>query len=142
MPGPASPIRLSALGIDLAPRVQYSKTVAASPSAATITTVCSLTIDGNLAANTGILLIGWGAFTVGTAGVSVLLQIRRTDTSGTVIASTGAVTYTAADLGSLSLSGFDTGPTLPGQVYVLAATVASANAASTFSGAQLTAVVV
>lgn len=137
---PPTPIQHSGLVLDLAPRVQINKTVAASPSAAAITTVCSLTIDGNLAVSTGILIVGWGAFTVGASGVSVLLQIRRTDTTGTVIASTGACTFAAGNLGSLTLQGLDTSPTLPGQVYVLCATVASAAAASTFSGVQLTAI--
>lgn len=139
---PPTPIRLSASGIDLAPRIQRTTTVAASPTDATETIVASLTIDGNIAYSTGILLLGFGAFTVGTAGVSVNLKLRRTNASGTTIAATGAVTYTAADLGALTVHGFDTGGTLPGQVYVLTATVASANAASTFSAVQLTAVVV
>lgn len=141
MAGPATPLHLSAAGVDLSPRVQRTTSVVASPSAATETIVASLTISGNIAVNTGILLLGFGAFTVGTAGVSVNLKLRQTDASGTTIAATGAVTYTAADLGALTVHGFDTAGVLPGQVYVLTATVASANAASTFSAVQLTAIV-
>lgn len=142
MAGPASPIRLASTGLDLGQRIQRTTTVVASPTAATETIVASLTIDGNLAVSTGILLFGWAAFTVGTAGVSVNLKLRQTDASGSTKAATGAVTYTAADLGSLAVHGFDTGPTLPGQVYVMTATVASANAGSTFSAVQLTAIVI
>lgn len=139
--GTATPIKLSAAGIDLSPRVQTTTTVVASPTAATITIVASLTCSGFLGVTSGVLLFGHGAYTVGTAGVSVLLQIRKTDASGSVVGSTGAVTEVAANLGSLSVMGFDSSPTLPGQLYVLCATVASANAASTFSAVNLTAVI-
>lgn len=132
---------LSAAGIDLSPRVQRTSTVAASPTDDAETIVASLTIIGNLAVGTGILLLGWGAFTVGTNGVSCNLKIRKTNASGSTLGATGAITYTAADLGALSLQGLDTSPTLPGQVYVLTATLASASAASTFSAVGLTAFV-
>jgi len=121
--------------------VQSTTTVVASPAASSETIVASLTISGNMGVASGILLIGWAAFTVGTSGVSVNLKLRQTDASGSTKAATGAVTYTAADLGSLSVVGIDTGPTLPGQVYVMTATVASGAATSTFSAVQLTAIV-
>lgn len=142
MTGPATPIHLAAGGIDLSPRVQRTTTVVASPTDATETIIASLTINGNLALGAGILLIGWGAYTVGTNGVSCNLKLRRTDASGTTLAATGAVTRTAANLASGSVWAFDTGATLPGQVYVMTATLASASAASTFSAVQLTAIVV
>lgn len=135
-------MRLSAAGVDLSPRVKHTSTVVASPTAAAETIVASLTIADNVATSLGIVVAGWGAFTVGTAGVSVNLRIRKTDVNGTVVAATGAVTYTAADLGSLVVLGLDASPTLPNQVYVLTATVASANAASTFSAVDLVAIVV
>lgn len=137
-----SPTRLSAAGIDLSPRVKRSTTVAASPSGSSETTVCTLTVNENLALAAGVLLVGFGAFTVGTSGVSVNLKLRQTDTSGSTIAATGAVTYTAADLGALTVVGFDTAAALPGQVYVLTATVASGAAASTFSAVSLVAILV
>lgn len=119
-----------------------SATVAASPSGATETVVASVTIPNFPSVNLGVLLLGFGAFTVGTAGVSVNLKLRQTGTSGTTIKATGAMTYTAADLGSGSVVGFDTSPTLPGQVYVLTAVVASANAETTFSAVELVAIVI
>jgi hypothetical protein len=136
------PYQQSAAALDLGPRVFKSTTVAASPSAATETTVATLTIGGDIGFTAGVLLIGFGAFTVGASGTAVNLRIRRTDTSGAIQAATGATTVTAGNLGSLSVVGFDTGPTLPGQVYVLTATVTAGAAASTFSGVGLIAVVI
>lgn len=137
-----APIQVGGAQVDLSPRLFRSSTVVASPAAATETTVCTLTINEDVAIMEGVVLWGFAAFTVGTAGVSVVLRIRQTNTSGTVIRSTGAVTYTAADLGALALNGVDAAASGVGQVYVLTATVASASAESTFSAVQLTALVV
>ena len=139
---PSTPLHLSAGGIDLTPRVVRSGTVAASPSAAAETTICTLTVGPNLAVGLGVLLVGYAAFTVGTSGVSVNLKLRQTDTSGTTVKATGAVTFTAGNLGALTVVGLDTGPVLPNQVYVLTMTVASGAAASTVSAAELVALVV
>jgi hypothetical protein len=49
---------------------------------------------------------------------------------------------TAADLVSYSISGFDTGTVMPGQVYVLTVTVANGSAPSTVSAASIVAIVV
>lgn len=136
------PTRLSAAGVDLSPRVQRTTTVTASPAASSETIVATLTLTKAVVVNYGIVLFGFAAFTVGTSGVSVNLKIRQTDTSGTTLAATGAVTYTAADLGSLSLVAMDTASVLPGQVYVLTATVASGAATSTFSAVNLTALLI
>ena len=138
----ALPLRLSAAGIDLSPRVLTTGTVVGSPTADAETIVASLTIPGNLVTSTGILLRGWGAFTVGTNGVSVNLRLRKTDVAGTILAATGAVTATAADLGALTVDGLDTAPVLPNAVYVLTAEVVSGSAASTFSAVRLSAIVV
>lgn len=136
------PIKTSAAVVDLSPRVFQNSTVVGSPAAATITIVGSITINEDVAITEGVHLVCSGAFTVGASGVSVLLQIRKTDASGTVIGTTGAVTYTAADLGSLTVQAFDTSPSVPGQVYVLCATVASGAAASTFSAVRMFAIAV
>jgi hypothetical protein len=136
------PIRDTAAGLDLSPRVFKSTAIVASPVDATETIVCTLTVTGDIAAILGIVLIGFAAFTVGTNGVSGTAQIRRTNAAGTSIVSSGAVTATAANLTERQVVGFDTGPTLPGQVYVLDLTVASASAGSTVSAATLIAIVV
>lgn len=136
-----NPFIQNAGGIDLSPRLFKTTSVAASPSAAAETIVGTLTIDNDLGIGAGVLLFGFGAYTIGTNGVSCNLKIRRTDTSGTTIAATGAVTGTAANLAALSLIGFDAITTVKGQVYVLTATLASASAASTFSAVTLAALV-
>lgn len=136
------PIVRSAAGVDLSARFFRTSTVGASPAAATITAVATLTLTADLIQNLGIMLWGQCAFTVGTNGVSVLMQIRQTNTTGTVVATTGAVTATAANLGSLSCQGIDLAGTLPGQVYVVCLTVASGSASSTVSAVNLSALVV
>jgi hypothetical protein len=138
-----TPIRETAEGIDLSPRVQRSTTVAASPAAAAETTVCSVTLTGDIAVVAGTALIAYVALTVGTNGTDVTVKLRRTDTSGTTVVSSGVLNApTAADLVSYSISGFDTGTVMPGQVYVLTVTVANGSAPSTVSAASIVAIVV
>lgn len=138
----ALPLRLSAAGLDLSPRVKRTATVVASPADATETIIASLTVAENIATELGVVLVGFAAFTVGTTGVSVNLRVRKTDVSGTILRATGATTATAADLDSRSLVAVDTAPTLPNQVYVLTMAVGSATAASTVSAVELVAFVV
>lgn len=135
-------IRVSGAGVDLGPRVFRTATVVGSPADATETIVASVTLNRDLAFSVGVLLLGFGAYTVGTAGVSVNLRLRRTNASGTIVKATGAMTRVAANLDADTIVGIDIGPTLPNQVYVLTATVASASAASTFSAVELVAIVV
>ena len=141
---PVAPLEVTAASIDLSGRVAESKTVAASPSAATETTIATITVDTNLAIQQGVLLRGFAAFTVGTNGSAVTLKIRRTDTSGATVASTGALTggIAAAALVAETVLGFDTALGGTGQVYVLTLTVTGANAASTVSAVELDAIVV
>lgn len=136
------PIQYDSAHLDLSARLAYSKTVAGSPALAAITSICTVTVPGDIAVVTGIVLTGWCAFTAGTSAVSALLQLRKTDTSGAVVASTGAVTVVAASLYTMSVHGIDLTAALPGQVYVLALTMASGSAASTVSAVQITALVV
>lgn len=136
------PIRDTAAGLDLTPRVFTSTTVAASPAGSTETTVCTLTVTGDIAALAGVLLMGFVAFTIGTSGTAISAQIRRTNTLGTSVVSSGAVQGTAANLTERQVIGFDTGAAIPGQVYVLTLTVTGGAAASTVSAATLVAVVI
>lgn len=139
------PIQQDAAGIDLTPRFVRSTTVAASPADATETIICTLTVPGDIAQIAGIELVGWAAYTIGTNGVSGNLKIRRTNASGTTIVATGVCnegTWAATQLTEQGVMGFDTGGTLPNQVYVLTLTVGSATAASTVSAAYLRALVV
>jgi hypothetical protein len=139
------PIITSALGLDLSPRVTHSSTVAASPTDATETTICTLTLPGDPTIVAGVLLFGFAAFTVGTTGNAANLKIRQTDTSGTTIVATGATNtgaLAATQLTSLAVVSFDTAPSATGQVYVLTLTVGAATAGSTVSAAELVAIAI
>lgn len=138
------PIRESAEGINLAPRVFSSTTVAASPAGATETTICTVTITGDIAAMAGVVLLGWAAFTVGTSGTAATLRIKQTNTGGTTIVNTGAVTggIAAGALVEMDVNGIDTAPVLPGQVYVLTLTITAGAAASTVSSCNIIALVI
>lgn len=137
----ATQYRLSALGIDLGPKVFRSTSVAASPAAATETVVCTVTATGISASSAGVIVMGSGAFTMGTDGTGYTLKLRQTGTSGTTLISTGIIDLAATKLGTGSLVGFDAAPSTPSQVYVLTATITLGSAPSTFSGASLVAIV-
>ena len=136
------PIRTDSVGLDLHHRFQQTTTVAASPTANAETTIGTLTLTnfGDLAVVSGIQLSGWAAFTVGTSGTAVTLKIRETSSSGTTVASTGAITETAGNLDSISVNGFDATPGVG--VYVLTMTVTGGAATSTVSAVSLRAVIV
>lgn len=135
------PERLDARGINLASRIAVSNTVAASPSAATETTICSVTIPSNLQVFQSVILEGQAAWTQGTSATGYTLKLRQTDTSGTTIYSSGVITLAAAGLANAGAMGIDASPAA-GQTYVLTLTVAAGAATSTVSAAVLTATIV
>lgn len=137
-----NPIQQGAIGLDLSARVFKSEVVVASPAAAAETTICSVTVGGDLSTALGVVLMGWATYTVGTNGVSVLFKLRRTDASGTTVTASGAETTTAANLGSRTIMGVDDGQVAARQVYVLTMTVASGSAESTVSAVTLLAIAV
>lgn len=136
------PIRLDGSAVLLGSRVFQSATVTGSPAAAAETIVCTLPAIPDLAFGLGVILIGWCTLTVGASGTAITTKLRRTNASGQTIATSGATTATAGNLVDRSISAIDTGPTLPGQVYVMTLTVTAGAAASTVSAATLVAVVV
>jgi hypothetical protein len=136
------PIRQGAASLDLSERVFRTATVAASPAAAAETTIATLNIAQDLAIMEGVLLVAHFAWTVGTAGVSGAVRIRRDSITGTVVKASGAKTRTAAQLVDDAIVGFDTGASLPNEVYVLTLTVASASAESTVSAVDFVALVI
>lgn len=136
------PIAIAGGRVDLGRRVQQTATVAGSPALAAETTIATLTITDDLVVTTGVLLEGWGAFTVGTSGTAATLKLHRTNAAGATLASTGALTVVAANLVSFSLQGIDTAPVLPGQIYILTLQITGGAAVSTVSGVQLVAIVV
>lgn len=142
---PTEPIVRSAVGVDLSSRFQVTTTVGASPSASSETIIGTLTLSGfsSLTVQTGILLEGWCAYTVGTSGATVQLRIRQTNVSGTVVGNTGAMSgsqHGAGILSSDSVMGFDSGAGVG--VYVLTMQVGSGAATSTVSALLLSATVV
>jgi hypothetical protein len=141
---PAEPITQSAPGIDLSARVVDTTAVVASPAAAAETIITSLTIPAFGAEQVvqKIYLDGWAALTVGTSGTAVTLRIRETNASGTVVATTGALTagIAAAKLAAQGISGSDATPGVG--VYVLTAQVTNGAAESTVSAVSLRALVV
>jgi hypothetical protein len=142
MAQPPGPIQLSVGHVDLSARFVQTTSVVASPALAAEVVIASLSLPENVVIASGVQLVGWAALTVGTSGVGLTLRIRQTGLAGAVVATTGATTVTAANLVETGLQGFDTGATLPNQVYVLTATVASGAAASTVSALQLYATII
>ncbi len=142
---PIQPIQQNARALDLSPRFVFSTVVVASPAAAAETIIASVTLPENIAVATGIDLTGWAAYTVGTNGTAVQLRLRQTSAAGTLVAASGALTgsqHGAAILSADDIEGFDTAPTLPGQVYVLTMQVTAGSAASTVSAVKLRAIIV
>lgn len=135
-------LKYGGASIDFSPRLYFSNTVAASPTDATETIIATLTIDQDIALAKGVVLLGFGATTQGTNGTGVTLKLRRTDTSGTTVKSTGILPLAAGVLGAFNISGTDTGITPAAQKYVLTALHTAATAASTYSAVSLIAIVV
>lgn len=140
----ADPITRTAAGLDLSDRVFENHTVSASPAGSSITTVATATwAPSDFPPMVyGCYLSCELALTIGTSGVSALLQIRRSSSSGTVIASTGAITVSAASLYSISAQGVDAVAFVPGQAWVVCLTIGSGAAASTVSSVSLFGIVV
>jgi hypothetical protein len=136
------PIKQSVIFTDLSGRFQSTQAVAASPALAAETIIGTLNIAGfgDTAVVSGIQFDGWAAFTVGTSGVSATLRIRQTNVSGAVVATTGALTVTAASLVQTNVQGFDAAPGVG--VYVLTLQIGSGAAASTVSALSLQGIVV
>lgn len=138
------PIRYDSIGFDLTKRVQVYKTVDASPSAATETVIATLNLTSyaDLSIVSGIRVSGWAAFTVGTSGTAVTMRIRQTNVSGTVIATTGALTggIAAGNLLAQDVEGFDAGA--GASAYALTLTVTGGAATSTVSALVLQAIII
>lgn len=138
------PISYDSQRLDLTKRVQVYTTVDASPAAGAETVIATLTLAGfaDTSIQSGILLSGWAAFTVGTSGVSARMRIRQTSVAGTVKADTGALTggIAAGNLVAQDVEGFDSGAGVA--VYVLTLTIGSGAAASTVSALKLQAILV
>lgn len=136
------PIAQSITNHDLSSRFQGTSTVGGSPATNEEKIVATLTLAnfGDIQVVSGIRLHGWAAFTAGTNGVSANLRIRETNASGSIVASTGAVTVVAANLYQLDALGSDAAPGVA--VYVLTLQVGSGSAGSTVSACHLSATII
>lgn len=140
---PPEKIAASALTLDLSPRIVTTTTVTGSPAAAAETIVATLpAITANVAVISGVFILAVVAYTVGTSGTNVTLRVRQTNVAGTLISSTGGMTRAAASLQGDSVYGFDTAPTIPGQVYVVTMQVTAGAAASTVSAVTVLGLVI
>lgn len=138
------PIRYDSQGLDLTKRVQVTTGITGSPAAAAETVIATLALTGfaDSAIISGIELSGWAAFTVGTSGTACTMRIRQTNVSGTVVATTGALTggIAAAALVAQDVEGFDSGAGVA--TYVLTLQVTGGAAASTVSATKLRAILI
>jgi len=134
-------IRMGGAGVDLSQRAFRDDTVDASPAAATETVIATLSLGADLGFGLGVLVIGYAAWTVGTAGVSGTFRIRRDSITGTIIKASGAKTVVAAALHDECIVGIDASPTFPNEVYVLTLQVGSASGVSTVSAVELVGIV-
>lgn len=135
---PAQPFQESAALVDLSARIVASTAVVGSPLAAAETIIASVTVPGGLTYATGVFVSGWAAFTVGTSGTAVTLRLRQTSVTGTVVATSGALTGGVAAAGLLAqdVAGFDAAPG-DGQIYKMTLQVTAGSAVSTVSAVAL-----
>ena len=136
------PIRADSIGFDLSKRFPVTTAVTGSPALAAETIIATLTIPSfaDIAVVSGIQLMGWAAYTVGTSGSAVTLRLRQTNAAGTLITSTGALSKTAASLYADDIGGTDAAPGVV--VYVMTMQVTAGAAVSTVSAVSLSAVIV
>src|SRR6266702_7052871 len=85
------PIVTTARGLDLSSRIVTTTTVVASPALAAETIIAQTAPITNISVVSGVILMGWAAYTVGTSGTAVTFKIRQTNVSGTIVASSGAL---------------------------------------------------
>lgn len=142
---PVQPIENSAITSDWSPRIIDTTTVQNSPIAAAAETIIG-TVNipnfGGVAIVQKIYLDGWAAFTVGGSATAVTLRIRQTNGSGTVVATTGALTggVAAAALLAQDVCGSDATPGVA--TYVLTLQITSGATNTTISAVSLRATIV
>lgn len=129
---------------DLTSRFVFSTSVVGSPAGSSETIIASVQLPSGLTVNSGVLIGGWAAYTLGTSATACELRVRQTNVSGTVVADTGAMTGGHNSAGLLvadDVNGVDTSPG-DAQIYKLTLTVTGGAAASTVSKVLLFAIAV
>ena len=139
------PITVSAARVDLSPRIVDTTTVQNSPIAAaaeTIIATVNIPNFGDTTITSKVFLDGWAAFTVGGSGTAITLRLRQTNGSGTVVATTGALTggVAAAALLAQDVEGSDASPGVA--TYVMTLQVTSGATNTTISAVSLRAFIV
>lgn len=142
MAGQASPLRLAATGIDLSSRARFEVGATADIDVATEVVVATLVIPSLIVVTSGVLLFGAAQTVVGTNGTALQQRIRKGAVDGTILADTGALAATAADLFSETIVGVDASPALPGQAYVLTITTADNTANTAVTLPTLAAIII
>jgi len=127
---------------DLSARFAGTSTVAASPTDNSETVIATLTLTNwsDLVVTSGIRFSVSAAFTAGTSGTAATLRLRKTNVSGAVVYSTGALDVTAAHLYNLGFVCFDAAPGVG--VYVLTLQVTGGAAASTVSALHVSSIII
>lgn len=135
------PLRMDGLQVDLTSRIAISTTIVASPALAAETIIAQVSLPSNFRSLESVDLSGWAAFTVGTSGTAVTMRLRETNVSGTVVATTGALTggVAAGNLIAQDVEGVDAASV---GVYVLTLQVTAGAAASTVSAVKLRAITI
>lgn len=142
---PNIPIRINAQEVDWSARLVDTTTVQNSPiAAAAETIIATVTVPdfGSVAIQSKVYLDGWAALTVGGSGTALTLRIRQTNGSGTVVATTGALTggIAAAALVAQDVAGSDATPGVG--TYVLTCQITAGATNTTISAVSLRAFIV
>lgn len=136
-----APIRETAAGMDLSPRVFATATFVGSPANQTEAVVARVTVSGDIALVVGVVLVVFLSIRVGTSGTSVRMRLRQTGLAGTVLADTDAIPETAGTFVTRLAVALDQAAVLP-QVYALTSQTADAVATSTVQQVALVALAV
>lgn len=142
---PVQQIVSNAQTADWSLRVVDTTTVQNSPiAAAAETIIATLAIPqfGTTAIVAKVYLQGWAAYTIGGSATATTLRIRQTNASGTVVATTGALTagVAAGALAAQDVQGSDATPGVATYVLTLQVTAGASN--TTISAVQLLAIIV
>lgn len=135
------PLRMDGQQVDLTSRIVISTTVVASPALAAETIIAQVTLPSSFRSAESVDLSGWAAFTVGTSGTAITMRLRETNVSGTVVATTGALTggVAAGNLVAQDVEGVDATSV---SIYVLTLQVTAGAGASTVSAVKLRAITI
>lgn len=117
------------------PSVYVSTTIVASPALAAETIVGQVAVTTDAASL--VAMMGFITYTVGTTGTAGRLRIRADSLTGTVVADSGALTATAANVVSALAVGSPAAAEIASRLFVMTLQVTAATAASTLTSLLL-----